>query len=308
MSSRSSDWVAVGSLSVLSTLMFLTGPFMLLYLAPLQFLYGKTDGKHLAYGLIITAILVGALFVYQAEELTTATWSELAAQVGAIAALGYVNLGRSPRPRAVRLLIGAGVAAMLGWPAVNELIEGEAFTEVLTAQLGQVEQVMGPAGMAGTMANGDVETLVELGQGIAVRAYAVGYVVLIGVNWAIGTTLISRQSMVARFRVPRGTLTVLGVALAGAVADVALQIGGLGLFAWNLALGILVLYAAQGFGVLQSWAFARGPAARLLVPLAVVVLLLIPVTGGVVALALPLLGLAEERARWRDRWPRCGRP
>ncbi len=310
MSSRNTDWVAVGALSLLSTLIFQTGTFFLIFPAPLQFLRGKTDRRHFTTGCVVTVVLIGAIVAWRSAaaptELRSVALYDGLVPIGLIIALWVTNELTMRSGKTAALAVAGAVAGLIALPSVSVLTESEAFRSQLAAQFAAAEEaISGFSGGAGIDEVFGVDDPAELFAALWMRTFAGGFTIMIGVNYLIGARL-SRtigDRMLERYRTPHWLPFALLIGLAGIVLESTFAFVPAGYLGWNLLVFTAAVFAAQAVGLLQFLVGADGtrPGRRALVPLGLIALFLIPLTGGLVSIGLPILGIIEHWMRRRDR-------
>jgi hypothetical protein len=110
-----------------------------------------------------------------------------------------------------------------------------------------------------------------------------------------------RGGSVALFHVPQGLIWVVSLSLLAVLLGQKADIGPLEIVAWNVLVVGVVLYLAQGVGIV-SWFFARRAVPRgmrLLFSVFLVIMLFSPGINAVILGALALLGIAENWAPFR---------
>lgn len=302
---RRYDWTAILSLAVLSGLVYYSRSFYLLFPAPLQFLYGKTDTRHFLLGCVATLCIIAGIVWYRAidvpADLRTVALLEALTPAGLMAGLMILNLG--DRGRRTAMLFAAGtVVGIAALPSVLAFTRSDLFSMIVEQQVEVVQQALG--GLAGDvslneMLPGGVEAFFR---DVWVRVFAAGLTVMLGLNWLVGRRFARGPQSVRleRYWTPEWLPLATAVMLLLSVLDMTFGITAVGVIGWN-ALGIaLALFAVQGFSLLQ-YVVGRGdqkPVAKALLPLVLMLVLFIPFVSGVVFIGLPVLGLVEH---WKQR-------
>ncbi len=308
---KHTDWIAIGALSFLSVLIFQTGVFFLLFPAPLQFLRGKTDRRHFTLGCGLAALLVAGVVMWRAfdapSDLFWVAMLDGLVPIGLICAVWVLNELRLPAGGRTASLGAAGlVAALAAIPSATMLVDSEVFRSEIASQISAAEQVLAdmPEG-AGIRAMLGVESPGELVSMLWLRTFAGGFALTLGLNYMVGGRLSGavEDRILERYRSPGWLPFVFLAGLAGVVLELSAGVEVFGILGWNILIYSGGVFAAQGVGLLQFIAGADGmrPGRRALVPLVLMVLFVVPLTGGVVAVAVPGLGIVEHWMRRRDR-------
>ena len=308
---KHTDWIAIGALSFLSALIFQTGVFFLLFPAPLQFLRGKTDRRHFSIGCGLAAFLVATVVLWRAiqapDDLFGAAMVDGMVPIGLICAVWVLNEIQLPwGGRTVSLSLAGVVAALAAIPSATFLVDSEAFRGQIASQLSAAEQLFSdmPEGVALTEMLG-VESPERLVSMLWLRTFAGGFTLTLGLNFLVGGRLSGAvdDRILERYRSPSWLPFVFLAGLAGVVVEVSTGLALFGILGWNTLIFSGGVFAAQGVGLLQFVVGADGmrPGRRALVPLVLMLLFVIPLTGGVVALLVPSLGILEHWTRRRDR-------
>ncbi|MFP4509373.1 MAG: DUF2232 domain-containing protein [Spirochaetaceae bacterium] len=302
---RGYDWTAILSLAVLSGLVYYSQSFYLLFPAPLQFLYGKTDSRHFLIGCAATLCIIAGIVWYRVTDvpadLRSVALLEALTPAGLMAGLMILNFGDRGRRTAMLFVAGAvvGVSAL---PSVLAFTRSDLFSMIVEQQVEVVQQALG--GLAGDvslneMLPGGVEAFFR---DVWVRVFAAGLTAMLGLNWLVGRRFARGPQSVRleRYWTPEWLPFATAGMLLLSVLDMTFGITAVGVIGWN-ALGIaLALFAVQGFSVLQ-YLVGRGdqrPVAKALLPLVLMLVLFIPFVSGVVFVGLPVLGLVEH---WKQR-------
>ncbi len=308
---KHTDWVAIGALAVLSVLIFQTGLFFLLFPAPLQFLKGKTDKRHFTLGCVIAAIIVAGIVTYRAfqapGELFGVAMLDGLVPLGLICAIWVLNELRLPAGgRTASLGVAALVAALAAVPSATMLVDSEVFRGEIASQIAAAEQVLSdmPEG-AGIRAMFGVESPEELVSILWLRTFAGGFALTLGLNYLVGGRLAGAvgDRILERYRSPAWLPFIFLAGLAGVVVELSAGVELFGIVGWNILIYSAGVFAAQGVGLLQFVVGAGGMRAgrRALVPLVLMLLLIIPLTSGVVVVMVPALGIVEHWMQRRDK-------
>ncbi len=302
---RRLDWTAILSLAVLSGLIYYSRSFYLLFPAPLQFLYGKTDRRHFLPGCVAAFVIVAGIVWARAAEvpadLRTVALLEVLTPAGFMAGLLVLNVGVRGR-RTEMLFAAGGVVGLAALPSVLAFTGSDLFSVIVEQQVAVVQQAL--SAVAGDLA---VDQMVPGGaevffRAVWLRVYAAGLTVMLGLNWLVGRRLSEGPNAVSldRYRTPHWLPFASASMLLLAVLDLTFGVTAVGALGWN-ALGVsLAIFAAQGFSLLQHIA-GRGnkrPVARAVLPLVLMLVLFIPFLSGVVFIGLPVLGVIEH---WKQR-------
>lgn len=306
---KGTDWVAVGGLSLLSVLMFQSGAFFLLFIGPLQFLRGKTDRRHFTIGCTAVALLIAGIVAWRAssapEGLSQLALLDGLVPLGLIVAIWIVNEVRFPvGGRTAVLGVAGAIAGLVAYPSVSLLMDSELISGQIAGQLAQAEQALEQFS-DGVPTLFGAESLEELVSSIWIRTFAGGFTLTLGANYLIGSRLsgATDERKLERYRTPEWLPFLLLAGVGGAVFEASFGLEVAGIPGWNLIVFTGGVFAAQGIGLLQFVAGANGrrPGRRAIVPLVLLVLFIVPFTGGVVTIGLPLLGLVEHWKHRRDR-------
>ncbi|MFW6368482.1 MAG: hypothetical protein ACOCZ9_01980 [Spirochaetota bacterium] len=305
------DWVAIGGLSLLAALIFQTGALFLLFPAPLQFLRGKTDSRHFTIGCLVSAFFVAVIVGFRVlgapDDLTGVALLDGLVPLGLIIAIWVLNEVRLPTGgRTAVLGLAGGLVGLMAIPSIVMLVESEVFRGQIASQIAAAEQAVADvsdgAGIVGMFGAEDMDDLVSA---IWVRTFAGGFTVTLGVNYILGSRLAGATDdrALERYRTPDWVPFALLFGLAGVVLEASFGLSAAGIVGWNVLVFSAAVFGAQGLGLLQFVVGANGtrPGRRALVPLALLVLLFLPVTGGLVLLGLPAAGIGEHWIKRRDR-------
>lgn len=311
MSEQRNDWVAIGGLSILAALIFQTGAFFLLFPAPLQFLRGKTDSRHFTIGCLVSALLIAIIVGFRAagapEDLTGVALLDGLVPVGLVLAIWVLNQVRLPvGGRTAVLGLSGAIVGLMAIPSVSVLVESDVFRGQIASQIAAAEEAIGElsdgSGIAGIFG---AESMDELISALWIRTFAGGFTVTLGVNYILGSRLSGAigDRALERYRSPDWLPFALLIALAGVVLEASFGLAAAGIPGWNLLVFAAAVFGAQGLGLLQFLVGANGtrPGRRAFVPLALLVLLFLPVTSGLVLFGLPIVGIGEHWVRRRDR-------
>ncbi|TVQ26188.1 MAG: hypothetical protein EA383_06105 [Spirochaetaceae bacterium] len=302
---RRFDWTAILSLAVLSGLVYYSRSFYLLFPAPLQFLYGKTDTRHFLIGCGAALLIIFGIVVHRASEvpadLRMVAFLEALTPAGLMAGLLVLNFGS--RGRRTAMLFGAGaIVGVAALPSVLAFTRSDLFSLIVEQQVAVVEQALGA--MTG---DASVEQMIPGGaeqffRAVWLRVFAAGLTVMLGLNWMVGRRFAvgPRAVSLDRYWTPHWLPFVAATALLFAVIDATFTAVLFGVIGWN-ALGIAVaVFAVQGFSLLQHVVGKGGkkPVARAMLPLVLMLVLFVPFLSGFVLVGLPALGLVEH---WKQR-------
>ncbi len=255
---------------------------------------GMTDAASLAFALVPPAILTGSLVALNAS-LGGAFWGKV-----------------DPLFRALAVTLVLALAAL---PLVLDLGRDGAFTSLLEESIGALTapltKNLGEGYEAQVLAASlDVKNLVAEAKNILASSYVVFIFVLDAGSWWLGSRLsgagsTGRKNLPALrdFRIPYALLWPVLGAWAGVFASLAFSLKGwFPACAWNTALVLSLCYAAQGVGVLSHLLSRRNlpGITRLAVALTVLIMLVSPVAGGLLAGALAILGITEVWIPYRN--------
>ncbi len=218
----------------------------------------------------------------------------------------FLGIGR----RIYRLLAVTGIIGALSVPV---LIYASQSGEVTSAIRGMVKAtlslVQSSLGMSsGSLAQfSDVDKATELLKGIVFRGYLFAYFVMIAATWRLGSSfgarsLEERPAPLSRFVIPEVVLWPVLASWAIVVIDRFAHLGVVVYLMWNTGMIGAFLYALAGVGIVEHLMdrLRVGRGLRLLLLFGVLLLLMVPGVGIVIAVVLTVLGISEL-------WVRFGR-
>jgi hypothetical protein len=210
--------------------------------------------------------------------------------------------------RLYRLIQAVLIAGAASVPVIIFVSSSEPAMQALRGQFELLHNMFGggsaDASQLGRFAT--VDGLMQAVLDLLLSTYLFAYVLVLAANWYLGQLIAARTLRTEAFRLRDFRLPDVFVwALVGAsgVAVVSI-VGNLGVFehlGWNALFSVLLLYGAQGLGILwvllDRYEVARG--IRIALGVALGRLLLTPGANLLVMLGLPGLGVAETWIRFR---------
>jgi len=205
-----------------------------------------------------------------------------------------------------RYLAGAAVCALALWPIVHFAARDPALTAALREQAEAMLELYRNAAGADVVRKSllerqvTVDLIVRTSGFIALR----GAAFLVHAGFLVFSVQLARlfsrtprdKDAFVRFYAPPQAIWVLSLALLAILAGTRFSLGWLEIPAWNVLFASLMLYLAQGFGIVVHATRRVGfPAAgRLLVNIFILLLVISPGINAVALGALALLGIAEN--------------
>jgi len=248
----------------------------------------------LAFGLLVPAALLGALALVNAPF-----WGALSAPWRALAAAGALALAAAP-----------ALAGAWADPAFNDYLVGRiaSLVEPFKAQLGAATG--GGFDASALAASLDPASLAAASKDALASCYAAILLALVGGSWWLGSRLAGPGSR-GRVEAPALSACRLPYALvwpflASWALVLAALLGGFPVAvrhaAWNLAISLSLLYAAQGLGIASHFAQRINMPRPLRIAIAASALLALatPTAGVAVGVVLPLLGVTEVWIPYRN--------
>lgn len=268
-----------------------------LFLIPLQVVFERyRDNRRLFAGAIVLAGVLLLQLIRSGSGSTSLGYLPVWEGLAVLAMLGIQNFAIGmPQDRKVFLEFAA--AAAVSSPVLWFIRDNEEF-RLLLSQMGEFL-----FGIAGAGSEEFVSLLlVSFERTLGLGVFAAGFVTIF-----LGKLFGSKQfrsawtRKAAEFRVATTPwLWVFIAGWAGVLVDLRFEIGVFGVIFWNLALASAMLYAFQGFGIIQSWMLRRSRAKAS--PLGLLILsLLVPGINGLVTIGLPLLGVSETWVHYKSR-------
>ena len=137
---------------------------------------------------------------------------------------------------------------------------------------------------------------------LLLSTYLFAYALVLSANWYLGRLIAAKMLGVEpyrlrRFYLPEPFIWAMVAASAGALLSVVAELGVFEHVAWNALFIVLLLYAAQGLGIMWSLLdrYEIAQAIRIGIAAGLVILLAIPGVNMLVFLGLPGLGLGWRR-------------
>lgn len=314
---RGRDWWWVVGLGFLAVAFYYLNILMVAFLVPLQVLYGRRGRSAflLGSGVTLAGIAAVGFALEGASGGLAIRLLPIGIEVGEVLLLllgllavnaRFLGIGR----RIYRLLAVTGIIGALSVPV---LIYASQSGEVTSAIRGMVKAtlslVQSSLGMSsGSLAQfSDVDKATELLKGIVFRGYLFAYFVMIAATWRLGSSfgarsLEERPAPLSRFVIPEVVLWPVLASWAIVVIDRFAHLGVVVYLMWNTGMIGAFLYALAGVGIVEHLMdrLRVGRGLRLLLLFGVLLLLMVPGVGIVIAVVLTVLGISEL-------WVRFGR-
>lgn len=295
------EWIETAGLAVAAGALYASGFFALVFLLPLEALSRRRGFPSLLWGVAIAVLAIALIDVVRISRLTAGLGSSWllvwnwSLPLGLLAALALADAPIPGVRRALyRLLLGWGAAMLVTLPLFLKVVTDGSLMAFLE---GQFSALTGAAS-GSESARSAAETAV----GIVAGTYGPGILIMLVLNWYLGSALAHRFSTgvapppsLARFAMPaEGVWAVIG-GVGGIVLSLIVDLGAIQAIFWNIALISLMLYAAQGLAIGRHLLeyYQLSPGIRLMILLGVLVLLFVPGINLVVLLGLPGLGVSE---------------
>jgi hypothetical protein len=307
---ESGAWFETIGLSLVAVFLYQTALLLLLFLVPGVILIRRRGEVWYGIGALITVAVMG-LFRYAqlarvgAEHPVGLALGDIALPVLLLA--GVYLMGRRQLwgfTGLYRLGLATLGTGILSIPVLVPLVQSGSFENVLEGQFRLALQALGGTAQVGPES---VEQFARLGLQLLLGSYLAFYMALVGLNWYIGGHMAARffqnvqgAPRFRRFILPSYVVWVLLVGAVGVFVDMVGGIGALRYVAWNAVLASLVLYGAQGIGIIR-FLFDRynmSQGARIGIGIALIVGLFIPALNLVVLLGIPGLGISELWVRY----------
>jgi len=314
---RGRDWWWVVGLSLLAVVFYYLNVLMVAFLVPLQVLYARRGRQAFLQGAVVVLVGIAAIgfaldgasggLALRLLPIGIEVGEVLLLLLGLLAVnVRLVGIGR----RIYRLLAVTGILGVLSVPL---LVYASQSGEVTSAIRGMVKAtlalVQSSLGMSpDSLAQySDVDKATALLKGIVFRGYLFAYFVMLAASWRLGSslgarTLEERPVPLSRFVLPEAVLWPVLASWATVVIDRFVHLGVVAYLAWNTGLIGAFLYALAGVGIVEHLMdrLRVGRGVRLLLMLGVLLLLMVPGVGVVLAALLTVLGISEL-------WVRFGR-
>jgi hypothetical protein len=307
-------WIEAAGLSILAAFLYQSALLVFVFLVPLEVL-GRRRGADwmgmgcLATGLVILVARITSLVRLGAQWDAALLLLEMLPPAAFLAGLYLLEtrliVGVRRLYRLIQAVLIAGAASV---PVIIFVSSSEPAMQALRGQFELLHNMFGggsaDASQLGRFAT--VDGLMQAVLDLLLSTYLFAYVLVLATNWYLGQLIGARTLRTEAFRLRDFRLPDVFVwALVGAsgVAVVSI-VGNLGVFehlGWNALFSVLLLYGAQGLGILwvllDRYEVARG--IRIALAVALGLLLVTPGANLVVMLGLPGLGVAETWIRFR---------
>jgi hypothetical protein len=250
----------------------------------------------MVFELTIVVLSIGALILIQLPEISP-------------------ELGLPRYPRATRLVLATGIAAILSIPTFLYLTGNEAFVASIREFFASLVQATNNA-----ISSAQSETLPTTAEPIQVdslfqfigmvmrRTYLFYFFLILTFSWWLGTVIGARSigrkhglTRIADFKLPDRFVWPLIVSLALVVLNRIVAVEPLEILAWNALLIFAFLYGICGLGIIRF--FSRKlrirPGMRWLLIIGIIILALTPRVGIAVFILIPALGVSEVWLKYR---------
>jgi hypothetical protein len=299
-----------------------SGLLSIFFMAPLGFL-GFSFGRRTAWTGALLAALLNTLCTLGLSLFLGRSLARFLPDLGYIFLMaGAFTWLAAPPPAGIfriraayRLILGALAGALAGF-----LLGNAEFSEMMRAQAELLSSMVTASAGADAVRRSlleqelSPERILQVFNLVQVRGGALGaYMLILFINrqFSLGLTALfrrgqgSREGSLMSFHVPAGLIWVLSLSLGGILF---FRILGLSLpetAAWNCFILCVLMYLAQGLGIVR-FAVSRRPAGRLLLNIGIILVVFSPGINVVALGLLLLLGIAEHWAPLRvvrDRPP-----
>ncbi|MCE5255655.1 MAG: DUF2232 domain-containing protein [Spirochaetaceae bacterium] len=306
------------SYGILSGVLYLTYVFSFFFLAPLQYAYArkglKTGIRASLASLIVILVgmlvsLGGSLSALQPKYLVAGIVPPLLFMI----AVWYINSGLGKSGQGQKVVLVSALLSIVAWPFLTRMLSDVSFVAGLEEML--QENLAGISGQAADAAV--VHSTLESALKIVKSAYAPVMLCFTAANWWLGSGLAAIKAVkqgkadgtlfqkrnITDMHVPYSLLWPTLLAWTALLIVTALhKEGPIAWIAWNVALFLAALYAAQGIGILNFFSkrFKAGGILRLLLPLLIIVGIINQTAAVIILIALPLLGITEVWFPYRN--------
>ena len=323
--------------AALSALLYRLGMGPLLFLIPLQVLYVRRGKKSFGLAAVLSLVLIMVAGIVLTHRWSTgdaspstaalafqmpSTIFELTVIVLMIAGLALIQLPEmSPDlslplyPRATRLVLTTGVAALLSVPTILYLTGNEAFTGSIQEFLVTLVQTTNNAIMnaqtdtlPGTVQPIQAEALLGFMNMLLRRTYLFYYFVVLTYSWWLGTIIGARSlgrhpgiTRIVEFKLPERFIWPLIASLALVVLNLFVPAQPLEILGWNGLLIFVFLYGISGLGIIRFLLQKLNvrPGLRWLFIIGIIILAMTPRVGIAVLILVPGLGVSEVWLKYR---------
>jgi hypothetical protein len=214
----------------------------------------------------------------------------------------------SRMPGAYRLALGSALCTLVFIALFFRSIDNESFYEGMGNQLALILSLYQPASTDAAQNSQNIEAIFELMKNIIIRGGALfSAVMLLFINRQISILLIRlfggprRANIFLNFYAHQKLLWVLAAAALLIPVTSLLSWTGLGIILWNIITLCVMMYLAQGLGIIIFFASKKEFPAflRFLLPIVIVVLVFSPGVNAVLLGIIALLGIVENWVSFR---------
>lgn len=307
-------WIEAIALSLLSAFLYQSALFVFVFLVPLEVLSRRRGADWLGMASVVTGLLIVFSRIIGLARLNI-EWDvavlmmEVFSPVAFLAGLYLletrliVGVRRLYRLVQAVMVVGAVSVPVIIWISSSEIAmqalrgQFEVLHEMFTGGDSDAQQLGRFATVDGLM-----ETVLDL----LLSTYLFAYALVLSANWYIGRIIAAKTLGVEplrlrQFYLPESFIWAMVVASGSALFSLGTDLGAFEHLAWNALFIVLLLYAAQGLGIIWSlldrYEVARG--IRIGVAAALLILSAIPGANILVFLGLPGLGVAETWIHFR---------
>ncbi|MFP4483938.1 MAG: DUF2232 domain-containing protein [Spirochaetota bacterium] len=299
------EWIETAGLAVAAGALYASGFFALLFLLPLVALLRRRGFSALLVGAGIAVLGVIIVDVVRLSRLPSGpglpwlvawNWTLPVGLLVGLVVLGWPIPG--VQRTLYRLLVGWAATMVVTVPLYVKIGADGTLHAFLESQFA----ALGAATEGGDAAQSGAALLADTAVRVLGNTYGVGLLVLLVLNWYLGSYLAHRFSTgvappprLAGFAMPSQAVWVLIASVAAVLLTFLADLGPVEPVAWNVALVSLFLYGVQGIAVgrhlLAHYRVQQG--ARMLIIIGAIVLVFVPGVNLIVLLGLPGLGVSE---------------
>jgi hypothetical protein len=292
-----------------------SGLLVFLFLLPLGFIgYGwgpKTLWSGLIYAVLGNCIICLGLGLIAGIPVSSLLWDILYFTTMSTAFAWIIlpfDENSSRIPGAYRLALGSSLGALIFIALFYRLTNSDSFYEDISNQLAFLLSLYQPANSDLMQNPQNIEAVFELMKNIIIRGGALfSAVLLLLINRQISIFLIRlfggprRANIFLNFYTHQKLLWALGAAALLIPVTSLLRLTAVGIILWNIITLCVMMYLAQGLGIIAYFLSKKDfPAfVRFLLPVMIVILIFSPGINAVLVGIIALLGIAENWVSFR---------
>ncbi len=302
---------------VLSGLLYMSYVLSFAFLIPVQRTIAARGKRSGLVASLASFVVIGAGEFARMAELKSFGFGNIAASTVPplvfLGAIFLVNMGFGRLSSILRIFVVSSVLSLAAAPFIVPATTDAGFIQWLTAYF---TSLAGSNGLDASLVD-QLKSAVISAAALLRNGFSAFILWMIAGSWWAGNRLAARTTFrIAKGEVTHAELPSLAAVKAPAIALWPTLAAWTGLFivlvtrtegvmqtvAWNTALCLASLYAAQGLGIISHF-FARRNASRvfrMLAPLAIAVALVNSTAGIVMLVALPLMGISEVWIPYRN--------